>query len=178
MGKNKVIEFNGKKYYLKGKERYYTSCYDVKHKKSGTRLHRDVWEFYSGQKIPKGYEIHHIDGNSLNNSFENLECLSIAEHRAKHKEASQEIWKRPEMREANKRGREKCKIWHGSDKGKEWHSQHQKETVAKNVIKKICTDCGAEFSTWKDKREQSLCKKCRDKYLKRELRRKAKENSI
>lgn len=46
--------------------------------------HRWVWEKKYG-KIPKGYEIHHIDGNKRNNSIDNLELLTPKEHSAKHK---------------------------------------------------------------------------------------------
>lgn len=56
---------------------------------NGSYLHRDVWEWYHG-KIPHGHEIHHSDGNTLNNRIENLECLSTREHRGKHSEYSEE----------------------------------------------------------------------------------------
>ena len=120
------IVFNGQRYHLC--EPYYRCI------KTNTRFHRDVWEYYSGKKIPEGYHIHHIDGNKLNNNFDNLECVTRDEHRNKHLDVFQDIWKRPEMIEANERGREKCKIWHASEKGKEWHSQHQKEYMNKLVI--------------------------------------------
>ena len=35
-------------------------------------------------KIPKGFQIHHIDGNILNNEISNLELLSKVEHLKKH----------------------------------------------------------------------------------------------
>ena len=46
--------------------------------------YRDIWKKYNGD-IPKDiegrpYEIHHKDGNRLNNSIENLLCVSIQEH--------------------------------------------------------------------------------------------------
>lgn len=45
--------------------------------------HRVVWEEKNGV-IPKGYQLHHKDGNKENNRISNLECLSRAEHRAIH----------------------------------------------------------------------------------------------
>ena len=41
--------------------------------------HRLVYESYYG-KIPDGYDIHHIDGDTYNNDIDNLECLSHADH--------------------------------------------------------------------------------------------------
>lgn len=41
--------------------------------------HRIVYESFYG-KIPEGYDIHHIDGNTYNNDIENLECLSHSDH--------------------------------------------------------------------------------------------------
>lgn len=52
------------------------------------RTHIRVWMSVHG-KIPKdedgrSYEIHHIDGNPLNNSIDNLLCLSIKQHYELH----------------------------------------------------------------------------------------------
>jgi hypothetical protein len=44
-----------------------------------TRIHRLVAETFIGE-IPKGYQVHHKDGNKQNNNVENLEILSIKEH--------------------------------------------------------------------------------------------------
>jgi hypothetical protein len=50
----------------------------------GTDNYRKIYECHFGS-IPldennRKYEIHHIDGNRLNNTIENLQCLSIQEH--------------------------------------------------------------------------------------------------
>lgn len=45
--------------------------------------HRLVWRAHNGD-IPAGHVIHHSDGNPLNNSIENLQCLSRSEHRQIH----------------------------------------------------------------------------------------------
>lgn len=50
-----------------------------------TALQRDVWEFHNGA-IPKGYEIHHIDGDKSNNQIENLQCVTRKAHRRLHVE--------------------------------------------------------------------------------------------
>jgi hypothetical protein len=46
-------------------------------------MHRYVWEKEKG-KIPKGYDIHHINGKKYDNRIENLECLPKAEHTKKY----------------------------------------------------------------------------------------------
>lgn len=42
-------------------------------------LHRVIWKNNKG-RIPKGYHIHHIDGNKLNNDITNLQLISSLEH--------------------------------------------------------------------------------------------------
>ena len=46
-------------------------------------VHRLIYEYFIGN-IPKGYHIHHIDGNKQNNSIDNLECISPSEHNKRH----------------------------------------------------------------------------------------------
>ena len=48
--------------------------------------YRKIWEEYHNQKIPKGYHIHHIDGNHENNDPTNLICVSPEEHWQIHKD--------------------------------------------------------------------------------------------
>ena len=48
-------------------------------------VHQRVWcEANKIQAVPKNYVIHHIDENKLNNSLENLACLSRREHAQIH----------------------------------------------------------------------------------------------
>ncbi len=47
--------------------------------------HRYVWEKHNGQ-IPKGYQIHHIDEDKLNNKIENLQLMKNSEHQKLHKQ--------------------------------------------------------------------------------------------
>lgn len=47
-------------------------------------LHNYVWELNNG-KIPKGYEIHHIDLNKTNNDISNLMLLTPSEHSKLHR---------------------------------------------------------------------------------------------
>ena len=36
------------------------------------------------EEIPKGYHVHHIDGNRFNNKIENLKLINESEHHAEH----------------------------------------------------------------------------------------------
>lgn len=47
------------------------------------RLARRVWTAFHGP-IPKGHQIHHKDLDETNFALDNLECLSIVEHRKRH----------------------------------------------------------------------------------------------
>jgi NTP pyrophosphatase (non-canonical NTP hydrolase) len=42
--------------------------------------HRYIWEKKHNKKIPNGYEIHHKDGNRINNEIENLELVNEKVH--------------------------------------------------------------------------------------------------
>ena len=78
-GKKKLpyIIFNDNRYTLRNTG-YYGRC-------NGKRnlLHRDVWELYNGS-IPKGHDIHHIDGDRANNKRNNLELISKSQHASKY----------------------------------------------------------------------------------------------
>lgn len=46
--------------------------------------HRAVWSAHTGLSIPTGWHVHHLDGNSKNNSPENLVCVSPQVHWSIH----------------------------------------------------------------------------------------------
>lgn len=47
---------------------------------SSKSIYRKIWKEYHNQDIPKGWHIHHIDGNHNNNNPENLMCVSPHVH--------------------------------------------------------------------------------------------------
>lgn len=78
-----TIEYNGKKYhrYPDSKRRQLRVYYwrHDKWKSPPVALHRQIFEDHYGP-IPKGYHIHHIDGNTENNSIDNLQVLPARVH--------------------------------------------------------------------------------------------------
>ncbi len=54
------------------------------YKNKNTLEHRYVWEKEYGP-IPKGFDIHHINGIRTDNRLENLEIVSHAMHTSRHK---------------------------------------------------------------------------------------------
>ena len=49
-------------------------------------FHQYIWMVANGCDIPKGYDIHHMDGNKLNNSIYNLELVEHTLHIVEHKQ--------------------------------------------------------------------------------------------
>ncbi len=63
-----------------------TGYYMISTQKEGNfekYLHRLIYEEHYGE-IPKGYFVHHKNGNKLDNRIENLEAISHAEHTRLH----------------------------------------------------------------------------------------------
>jgi hypothetical protein len=56
-------------------------------KSTDGRHARTAWaRCHGGKRAPKGYIVHHKDGNPENNACSNLELISLAEHNEGHKE--------------------------------------------------------------------------------------------
>lgn len=49
-------------------------------KRPNNRNHRVIWERANGKKLEPGLHVHHLDGNPLNNSPDNLIALSAKDH--------------------------------------------------------------------------------------------------
>ena len=112
------------------------------------RMHQYVWACEKGE-IPKGYHVHHKDGDKSNNDISNLELLTANEHSQKHweeKSEEEKQWYRDNM---NKKARPAAIEWHKSSTGKQWHSEHMKKMIAEGKINKkqqfTCEICGKEF---------------------------------
>ena len=82
-----IVVYRGKKYYrYPNSTRQQLRNYYWHHgawKKPPIALHVQIWIDNFGP-IEKGFVIHHIDGDPLNNDVSNLECITQAEHMHKH----------------------------------------------------------------------------------------------
>ena len=110
--------FNDKIYTLYRGEKYFS--------KGTKRLHRVVWEVHNGE-IPGGYDIHHKDHDKTNNQIDNLELVNSGEHRSLHVKMYHR--NNPDAARKNlEKVQDKCREWHKSEKGNEWHKNHYEET--------------------------------------------------
>lgn len=129
-----VQKFNGESFYLCGL--YF------QHK--GKRLHRTVWEHHNGV-IPKGYHVHHKDGNRCNNDISNLILMQGSQHLSDHMQAEE---RKNQSKESLKRAVAVAPAWHHSEEGKKWHSEHGKNAWKnRQLLTYVCTYCGNQFST-------------------------------
>ena len=189
-GKSEVIEFNGIKFrrYPESKrwaDRMYYRPH-AGHIRAGVEaLHREIWKQANGP-IPDGYHIHHIDGNSFNNELSNLGCVPVAEHLRHHGDLPKSAEYIAVRRKSLDTARESARLWHGSEDGHKWHSEHGKQTwEGRKLHKCTCAFCGKEFDTPFPSRtrycsqncgsrhrfvrkvdfEQRICKRCGQPYM-------------
>lgn len=134
--------FNGIRFTI-GPGRKYFSNSAVRPKS----MHCYVWSYYNGE-IPKGYDIHHIDGDRYNNDISNLQCIEKHEHRRLHGRQlteEQREWKRNNI---NTKARPAAIAWHKSEAGKQWHKEHGKKMIIPKIeVDCICQQCGKSFVT-------------------------------
>ena len=67
--------FGGKIYYRHKTNRFRTN----------ETIHREVWTYYHGT-IPVDHDIHHVDGDTANNTLDNLQCIDKTTHGQIHRE--------------------------------------------------------------------------------------------
>jgi endogenous inhibitor of DNA gyrase (YacG/DUF329 family) len=104
-------------------------------------LHREIWKHYRGP-IPAGHHIHHRDGDPLNNSISNLECVTPSQHRIAHRDDHQT----PEQRSHLQRVAHLAAAWHRSTAGRRWHAEHAKRVDQKRPREeRRCAFCHAPF---------------------------------
>lgn len=169
---SETIYFQGIPYrrYPKSKNRthrlyFQRSAYKKFSGKTGF-LHREVWQHHNG-KIPKGLEVHHIDGDTTNNEISNLELITHSQHAKKHNWGHWDGFSRHQKKIA-----EKAKQWrkdnpketkkiHSALAKKGWKNRRGKETI------KVCTICKKEYKTYFPKRSKYCHQNCKATALRR-----------
>lgn len=172
MGNPEII-FNGKRYKYNKATGYYI-LYDKDYKKrNGEMLHRAIWEFYSGKKIPSGHIIHHIDGNRGNNDYNNLMCVTPAEHAALHGWAEKQRARAKANPEAVKNFIDKARAYHQSPEGRAEASKHFKKNMDKVRETRTCVLCGKtfEYCNTANADDRKVCYKCKDCWKHKAIRR-------
>ena len=125
-------KFNGETYYLCGN--YY--------QRKGKRLHRAVWEHHNGP-VPKGYHVHHKDGDRSNNDIDNLDLVLAKDHLRNHMSTEE---RKNKSRACIANAIKAAPKWHRGVDGKQWHSDHAKQIwEEKEPTRQICSHCGKEF---------------------------------
>lgn len=105
-------------------------------------LNRLIWEHFNGT-IPKDHVIHHKNGNKLNNSIENLECMSRSAHSRLHR-----IEESKKLSERMSKNSEKLHLWHRSEEGKKFLSEKaRKEFQQRKPLLYNCAQCGKQFNS-------------------------------
>lgn len=142
---SETIEFNGTTYRLMGTRKYYLSQSTTNSGRRGAQsLHVAIWEHFSGQKVPPGWHVHHKDGNTFNNDFDNLECLPAEVHRKFPK-----LWvDRDRQSEHLSEIRPLAAEWHHSEEGRRWHSDNARRSWEKKTPRTFtCHMCGKDFES-------------------------------
>ena len=121
VGRPRAIIFNGVKFKrLSEKSKYFLSLYSTnEERKHAKSLHVVVYEFYSGERVQKGFHIHHKDGDVYNNDYSNLECLPASVHFRMPKKRDME-----KVRANLERIRPLTKAWHSSPEGLAHHIEN------------------------------------------------------
>lgn len=137
----KAIEFEGQVFYQDAKQLYYRAWNAERGRPE--YLHRRIWASTHGP-IPEGFEVHHKDENRENNNIENLEALTVSDHRREHWGLATQAQLKA-MRENLNRIRPLATEWHRSKDGRQWHSEATKKQIAERVHVLNCDQCGQEI---------------------------------
>lgn len=151
--------FNGIRFTIGPGRRYFSNS-AVKPKS----MHQYVWTYYNGT-IPKGYDVHHVDGDRYNNDISNLQLLERSEHKKLHGRQLTPEQRKRYRDNLNEKARPKAVEWHKSDEGKQWHKEqpkHRKDN--RREIVNVCQQCGKEFVTFANKGKKFCSGACSQKY--------------
>jgi len=167
--KSETITFNGMKFYRYPdsgnlSDRKYFRAFPIRGNQC-VYLHRAMWERENGN-IPDGFDIHHIDGDHLNNTLGNFDCIPQTAHMSEH---SKKWYADPENKKYVIQHlediRPMTKKWHASEEGIEWHREHAKTSI--NTIPDTlhtCEFCGKKYMSPDLGHNRFCSNKCKSAY--------------
>jgi hypothetical protein len=107
-------------------------------------LHRELWKAHHGP-IPAGWQVHHKDGNALNNDPANLDCMPAGLH---HQHHAQHLSEEARARAWIAQIRPLAAAWHRSKAGRQWHRKQMRRVWAEKTPQPYaCTLCGKVASS-------------------------------
>ncbi len=133
---------DGKEFRLYPNNKYFTD--------GSIRAHVWLWKKHFGE-IPKGFHIHHVNGDPHCNEIENLEMIKCREHLSAH--AKQRVKENPEWfndfhSKGVKAAAEKMTEWRRTEEGKEFHKTIGAMSYANAEYKDYtCQQCGKTFQS-------------------------------
>lgn len=156
----KEIIFNNIKYRLMGSGKYYLSQSTTNAGRKGAKgLHVAIYEHYHNVLVAKGMIVHHIDGNTHNNSIENLELTTPKKHCKIHN-ANGNLESLPRAIEASK-------AWHSSEEGIAHHKRISKKAWEMKEEKQVpCDHCNVIHGSLFPKERNFCSTKCQQRYYK------------
>lgn len=156
-------EFNGITFYQTNENDYFRHSI----KGSTILMHRYVWEFYNC-KIPKGYHVHHIDGDKSNNDISNLQLLKGTEHWSLHGKLLTEEEREWRKNNIIKNAVPKAVEWHKSEEGIAWHKKQVQNRKDNRTIRKcVCEECGKEFTIFSNRNSKFCSNACKARAFRR-----------
>ena len=126
-------------------------------------LHREIYVTETKCDIPKGYHIHHIDGDKENNVAYNLQCMSEHEHYRLHSsEHTDSKLKNNWFIHRN----EECQELVALAKSGKYIGKTRLRKLQKGKKNRVCAECNKEFILKeRDRNDTKFCSnRCRDRY--------------
>jgi len=116
-----MMPFYRKSFYNNEKYNWVYTCNSNEGHNGWVSEHNLIAEWFYETKVKEDEEVHHVDFNGKNNLPENLQIMTISEHRAYHARLNNEkLWSNPQYREKmSEVARRKGKLkWHGKREGR------------------------------------------------------------
>src|SRR5689334_10074016 len=81
-------------------------------------LHIEIWKSVHGRRVPRGWHVHHLDGDALNNDPANLDAMPGRDHHRLHGRRTRSPERLRVLAEHLERIRPLATEWHRSRAGR------------------------------------------------------------